>query len=329
MNDELRNKLIAEWERGGRAYIRNIIAAEEAILRGKFNMAKILRASAHAQRVMAMEAMRLLDNDMPDEELLNMILDEIRQDNDIKGSEQEDSDLQGRLERSAKVREGLRDILGRSIDSLQHNSDVLESDVAQFLWGCYNCGVILEGDPPHACPNCGAMSVEFQWFGPFYSSTPEHLGQLTPDDIITILEGIPDQIEATISQVDDAVLRRKPSPDEWCAAEIVGHILETDKLFVTRVEALLESQGVEMPRPMPPWKLHEGKGYESMSVSELMRHMREARDHSLELVRSLKPEDWSLTGQNVGATTSILDLGTWLTNHDRGHLAQIQQLCEV
>jgi hypothetical protein len=236
--------------------------------------------------------------------------------------------VQQSLEQSAGVRERLREIVQRALASLENNPDVLESDVAQFLRGCYGCGAILEGDPPHACPVCGALSVEFEGFGPFYSSTAEHLGQLSPEDIINILEGIPDQVEALITNIDQALLQRKPSPDEWSMAEIIGHMLETDLLFVKRAQTLLETQGKELPWPMPPWKLQEGKGYETMPPTELVAHMRAARARSLALLRTMVPEDWIRKGLSFGSKTTMLDLGTWLANHDRGHLAQIKRLCQ-
>ena len=77
--------------------------------------------------------------------------------------------------RAVSVRSRLRAILQRSVASLGHHPDILESDVAQHLWGCYGCGTIAEGERLDACAVCGALSPEFEWFGPFYSATPEHL----------------------------------------------------------------------------------------------------------------------------------------------------------
>ncbi|UCC53422.1 MAG: rubrerythrin family protein, partial [Anaerolineaceae bacterium] len=215
MESELQRALTSELERGGQAYIRNLVAAEQAILNGQFNIAKVLRASAHSQRIMAMEAARLLENEYNARDIFNTILEEIDSDKDLGTSERVSTAVHQYLQQSADVRERLRDIIQRALASLENNPDVLESDVAQFLRGCYGCGAILEGDPPHACPVCGALSVEFEGFGPFYSSTAEHLGQLSPEDIINILEGIPNEIEASITNVDQAVLQQKPSPDEW------------------------------------------------------------------------------------------------------------------
>ena len=332
MDSEFTNQLTEELQKGGYAYVRNLAAAEVAILNGQFNVAKVLRASAHTQRILAMETARLVAGDFSAVDLLQTILIELQDDSaseafmtvpDSEGA------IKVKLERFTKIRERLLDVIYRSLESLGTNYDVLESDVHQSLWGCYSCGYIVEGDHPDICPVCESLGVEFEWFGPFYAKTPEHLGQLTPAEILATLEAIPGQVEEAISKTSDDELQRRHSQEEWCVKEIIGHVIETDLLFSQRIRSILEGQGIPViPRSAPPWKLHEGKGYEELSADELLGRLREARKASLELVRDLQPEHWMRQGMLMGTTTSVLDLGSWITNHDRGHLAQIRQLVD-
>jgi rubrerythrin len=323
--------LITQIQIGGVAYVRNLAAAEDAVQKGLFNIAKILRAAAHTQRIIAMGAARLMAGKTDKTNLLEVISKELKNgdsSNIFEALSEEQSEYQKKLQQFKAVREKLTEILDRSLMSLKSNNDVQESDVHQFIWGCYSCGYLVEGNPPDACEICGALGVEFEWFGPFYAATPEHLGQLSPQEMIEILESIPKKVSDVISGVDDKVLAKKPSAEAWCIKEIIGHIIETDKLFVKRIETVLKAQGVpEIPRTTPPWKLHEGKGYETLSAAELINRLDEARAISLKLVKNLKNEDWVRQGTLMGTANSILDLGSWLTNHDRGHLAQIKNLC--
>jgi rubrerythrin len=323
--------LITQIQVGGVANVRNLAAAEDAVQKGQFNIAKVLRAAAHTQRILAMEAARLMAGKIDKTNLFGVISKELKNGESINIFEalsEEQSEFEKKLQQFNIVREKLTEILDRSLMSLKSNHDVQESDVHQFIWGCYGCGYLVEGNPPDACQVCGALGVEFEWFGPFYAATPEHLGQLSPQQMIEILESIPEKVSDAISGVDDKVLSKKPSEEEWCIKEIIGHIIETDKLFVKRVETVLKAQGVpEIPRTTPPWKLHEGKGYETLSAAELISRLKETRATSLKLVKVLKNEDWVRQGTLMGTTNSILDLGSWLTNHDRGHLAQIKKLC--
>jgi rubrerythrin/uncharacterized damage-inducible protein DinB len=312
-----------------RAYIRNLVAAEKAVLAGQFNAAKVLRAAAHTQRVLAMNMARLSAKSDTGE-LFETIIQEVEIGKAALHPSPVPPDsvgeMRNRFEQFKVVEDRLKDILSRSLASLKVNSDVLESDVKQFIWGCYSCGYLVEGDLTDVCPVCGALDIEFELFGPFYSSTPEHLGQRTPKEIVSILEKIPAEVEELIGGRDDLLLSKRPTQEEWCVKEIVGHIIEVDRLFLKRVQTIMETQGLpNLPSTAPPWKLHEGKGYENWKTSELISQLKENRDTTLAFLSNLKDEDWTRLGSNQGSPVSLLDLGTWLTNHDVGHVAQIKR----
>jgi rubrerythrin len=292
-----------------------LAAAERAVERGQFNTAKVLRALAHSQRIRALQAARLLAEVHTPEVLLSRILEQA-----ARAPEQADPPAF-----SSPVRRQTADVLGRALRALRAHGEVCEADLPQHLWGCYGCGYLAEGERPEVCPACGALGVEFEWFGPFYASTPEHLGQRTPAEIIATLEGTPARVAAALAGQPDARLRQRPGPEEWSAKEIVAHLLETDGLFARRVQAVLAAQAVPtIDTPVPPWKLHEGKGYDDLPAAEVLGRLRQARRASLALVRELTAEQWARRGLVRGAGTSLLDLGTWLANHDRGHLAQLR-----
>jgi hypothetical protein len=334
VDDELRHRLEAQVTLGGTASVRNLAAAEAAVIRGQFNLAKVLRALAHSQRAQAMGAARLLAVEDDPATVLGIILNELEDPPSVAASNAAPPVL---LEDpvSRTVRARAQAIVQRSIASLQGHGDVAERDVAQFLCGCYSCGNLVEvadvaEAAPEACDICGALSPELAWFEPFYSITPEHLGQRRPAEILAILSAGPNDVAAAVEGLDDATLRHKPSPNEWCVKEIVAHLLETELLFTRRVSAILTHDGPGLPTistPVPPWKLHEGKGYVDLPIEDIVARLRATRTATLELVGTLSPAEWARRGSNVEGTATVLDLGTWLANHDLGHLVQVRQLC--
>jgi hypothetical protein len=332
-----RHQLQADVTLGGRASLRNLAAAEAAVLRGQFNLAKVLRALAHTQRVQGLNAARLLAAEEQPALVLDAILAELQNASPAASAavtspvfptpSVDDHTVH-------TVQERAQGIAARSIASLRSHSDVAESDVALFICGCFACGNLLEvtslDAAPESCDVCGALSPEFAWFEPFYSITSEHLGERRPEEILTILTAIPAEVAQAISGVDDTVLQSKPSPDEWGANEIMAHMLEVELLFNRRVSAILAHVGPGLPSissPTPPWKLHEGKGYEKAPSADILAQLRATRAATLTLAADLTPAQWARRGSNVEGTATVLDLGSWLANHDLGHLAQIQRLC--
>lgn len=283
----------------GELYVENLAAAEELVRRGDFNAAKVLRALAHTHRATALNARRSAGG----------------------------VDVADLLRRNLAVLTdaSARDVAQRALESLAHHKDVSEEDVAQHLWGCYGCGHLASGERPDSCPGCGALGVEFEWFGPFYAANPEHLGQRTPADVLAVLRRTPDDVAAVLDGLDDAAVGTRPAPDEWSVAELVGHLVETDGIFRVRVRGVLAAKGVPELDARLPWTLHEGKGYETMTGAALLAAFRGTRAETLAVVEGLELRDWMRKGTVRGVANSLLDLGSWLANHDVGHLAQARR----
>jgi rubrerythrin len=323
MND-LREYLMREVQTGSSAYVRNLAAAEQAVLRGQFNVAKVLRAAASAQRTLALNAARRLhiQDTPPATALLTTLLHEQQLQ---PPSTAADPELQKLLHNSAVVHARIAEIVQRSLESLAAHPDILERDVHLFLNSCLNCGYLAEGVSSEACELCGAIRAEIQGFGPYYAATPEHLGQLTPAQALQILQESPQRVAALILAVDDARLLRKPTPEEWSPKEIVAHIIATDSLIRTQVRSILDETPFNY-HPVLPWKTHEGKGYEELPPSQLLAVLQAERGKTLELFQSLAPEEWSKIGRISSQIRSILDQATYHANHDLGHIAQIERM---
>jgi rubrerythrin len=331
MNPNLHQRLLAVVRTGGAAYVRNLAAAERAIYQGQFNVAKVLRATGHGQRVLAQQAARLLQPHIDAVELLTLALGELDDEDDTRWAGVEPAnaaEIQKFLDHAGKVRSRLKRFVTRSIQSLADHPDILERDVAMVLWGCVSCGNVVDGDKPSRCDLCGAPGIEFLWFGPFYLITPEHLGPLQPAEILTIVRSTPAALAAAVSGVDYATLERRPTKDEWSCKEILAHFIATDE-FLLHVFSEIFSSSEPMPlftHPNVPWKAHEGKGYETLPADQVLAKLNQMRGRVLDRLDNLDFADWSRIGSSPGTVASILDWGRWLANHDLGHLAQVRRL---
>ena len=84
MNSDLKQQMLTEVRKGGQAYVRNLAMAEAAVLNGQFNVAKVLRASAHTQRILATQAARLLAASWDAVNVLEIILTELEEGTTIE-----------------------------------------------------------------------------------------------------------------------------------------------------------------------------------------------------------------------------------------------------
>ena len=169
-----------------RAAVASLAAAERAIEEGRFNIAKLLRAAAHSSRVRALELERLAAAGMPSPDRLRAEREHQHQAAAVLGELVHEAERAGdRAARgapdSAPARH-TRDRAGarRRRHEPVRNRDILESDVAQYLFVCTGCGRIAEAGTGEACPLCGALPPEFAGYFPFFMKSEENLGRRRP-----------------------------------------------------------------------------------------------------------------------------------------------------
>jgi rubrerythrin len=307
-----------------------LAAAERAVIEGRFNIAKVLRVCAHSTRVSALAAARLLAQGTRPAEVLTSTLALLEQQSlerqRLKAFLTPPTPI-GATPQSA----ALENLLRRAIWSLERNRDVLESDVAQSLWGCQVCGSIAEGSAPRTCSLCGALRFEFEWFGPFYSGSFERLGRRSPEEVARILTDSPQWLTNLLQGIDEERLASRPSPDEWSMKEIAGHLIDVTHLFCQRVRTIGDATNPpSLDGSTPPWRMLEGKGYPDLASRLIVEGFRSATQEALDIIQGFDVDDWSRFGLVRGrVVTTNLDLGTWLANHNIAHCAQLEALREV
>ena len=333
MDEHLTAQLQEAVAQESQAVIRCLVAAERAVEDGRFNIAKVMRAAAHTARIRAMHLQRLLtvqgspvapvEVEQQRRHAQHIALAEALRHGSAS------AEAIRCLQRLQAVAEPLLDILDRSVDSLRQHRDVMESDVAQFLWGCHECGYITETAQPETCPHCGALGAEFEWFGPFYIVTDEQLGRRRAEEITALLQESPTAMANAVAGLPDDLLRRRPTPDEWCMKEIAGHMVDVTESFLERVRRILDSETpASFDPPIPAWRIMEGKGYPDMEIREIVTHFHQATAAALARISSFGSKEWTRVGLTHGKSCNILDVGTWLANHNVAHLKQIEALRE-
>lgn len=335
MDEYLVTQLQAAVASESQAVIHCLVAAEVAVEDGRFNIAKVMRAAAHTARIRAMHLQRLLaaqaspvtpvEAEQQRRHAQHLALAEALG----RASSSTSPDALRRLHWLQEAAAPVRDILDRSVDSLCQHRDVMESDVAQSLWGCDACGYLAETAQPETCPHCGALGAEFNWFGPFYIATDERLGRRRAEDIVAILQESPAAMTSAVAELPDDLLRRRPTPEEWCMKEIAGHMVDVTELFLERVRVMLASEtSTALYTPMPAWRILEDKGYPALAIQEIVTRFHQATEAALARISSFGSKEWTRVGLIRGKSANILDVGTWLANHNVAHLKQLAALRE-
>jgi hypothetical protein len=152
------------------------------------------------------------------------------------------------------------------------------------------------------------------------SETPLSIG-----DVVALLRASAVGLRAEVGGLPERLARWHPAPGEWCANEVVGHLIETERRgFAGRVQRILETDD---PRLLA-WdqgQVARERADCARRAVDLLDEFAQLRAASTSLVAALGEADLARRGRrpHVGSL-SVADLLHEWVHHDRNHLRQIQ-----
>ncbi|HEY6491622.1 MAG: DinB family protein [Terracidiphilus sp.] len=148
------------------------------------------------------------------------------------------------------------------------------------------------------------------------------------DNSIALLARMPDAFNALLRDLPDAWTSANEGEKTWTPADIVAHLLYTERVNWMPRARVIRAFGET--QPFPPFKrtghLDEQEG---KSLVQILNAFAEARSISLAELRAwnLSPDDLEKRGQHpaLGPTTLAQLLAAW-TVHDLTHLHQLTRV---
>lgn len=175
---------------------------------------------------------------------------------------------------------------------------------------CRDCGEVLLGEPPPACPTCRARVLTFQEVQAMFFLEPLGVGEL-----LATLAAASEEVQQLCAGVSEA----QASRGSWPMRSIVAHLLGAERLLAGRAVRMLEEQEPELVSAFPPFD-------DGLDLAGLVEAFREARELTLRRVQALTPAEWQRTGYHPewGRLTVLQQL-SWLARHEQSHLAELER----
>lgn len=235
------------------------------------------------------------------------------------------------LERYVALQARSRDPIYREVADVELDaSDPVDVVVAQVVdaWEHREAGP--EPGSPSGSDWSAARQATISSMSPFDPAAGPRdpsVRPLAPDTATWLLEASLTALEAELLALGDELAGWHPAPGEWCAKEVIGHLIEADRRgFAGRIGRILEA---------PAGATVEEAGWDqeavaaeradcSRSVETLSAELRAVREPGLLLVRTLDPGVLARTARHsVVGEVSIGELLQEWVFHDRNHLRQM------
>ena len=147
---------------------------------------------------------------------------------------------------------------------------------------------------------------------------------LAPREVARLLESAAAAIRAEFAALADDVLAWHPAPGEWCAKEVLGHLIESERRgFAGRIRLMLAGNEPSL-EAWDQGEIARARRDCEHPAAALIAELAALRRDSVSLVAGLGGSDLTRGGHhpNVGHLRVSDLLHEWV-HHDRNHLRQM------
>jgi hypothetical protein len=151
-----------------------------------------------------------------------------------------------------------------------------------------------------------------------------YINQVPAGDIGDILETQAPETLRLLGGISDERSRHRYAPDKWTIREVVGHINDTERLFLFR--ALWFARG--LPDPLPSFDQDVALAHAGADARAWQSHLDEfaaIRAATLSFFRNLPPEAWARRGTASGNPFSVRALAYITAGHVAHHVRILRE----
>ncbi len=153
-------------------------------------------------------------------------------------------------------------------------------------------------------------------FLPYYES---YISLVPDGDVISTLTGQMAETQTLLRALPALVATYRYAPDKWSVNEVVGHMIDSERIFGGRALRF----GRNDAQPIPGFEQDDyvrNATFDAYPLSELASELETVRQSSLYLFRHMDEEAWTRRGIANNAEVSVRALAYIIAGHELHHL---------
>ena len=158
-------------------------------------------------------------------------------------------------------------------------------------------------------------------YAPFYAS---YIAGVPDGDIVGVLRETGRELVAAIAAIPEAHGGFRYAPGKWSVREVVGHLIDAERIFGYRALRLGRGDAT----PLPGFEENDyvrSSGSDARTLRDLVDELRVVRDSTVRLFESLPAESWARRGLVNGREVSVRALAYITAGHARHHLGVLRE----
>jgi len=150
---------------------------------------------------------------------------------------------------------------------------------------------------------------------PYYS---RYIERVPDGDVLSTLSQQNSETIALLRGLPESIANYRYAPDKWSVNELVGHLIDSERLFTNR--ALRFARGDATPVPgFEQDDYVRGATFNAYPLSELASELQVVRQSTLYFFRHIDDEAWARRGVANNAEVSVRALAYIIAGHELHH----------
>ena len=151
-----------------------------------------------------------------------------------------------------------------------------------------------------------------------------YIDKVGDGDILDILARQIDQTVATLSQVSEPDAEYRYAPGKWSLKEIVGHMSDTERIFVYR--AVCFARGDQQPLPGFDENTYvTNASFDDRTLADHLAEFKAVRAASLFFLKGLNADELMRTGTANKNPYTVRAIPYILAGHEKHHMGVVKE----
>lgn len=151
-----------------------------------------------------------------------------------------------------------------------------------------------------------------------------YVSLITDDDILSTIEQQSSEMQRLLSSLDETRAMYRYEPGKWSVKEVIGHLIDGDRIFGYRVLAISRGETASLPS----WDENAyaaTANYDQWRIGDLAELYAVARRTNIIYFRNLAPEAWDRRGIASNNPITVRALAYVIAGHERHHLKILRE----
>jgi hypothetical protein len=158
-------------------------------------------------------------------------------------------------------------------------------------------------------------------YDPYYQS---YIDRVPDRPIMEVLEEQRYEIMGFLGSLDKATAEYRYEPEKWTVKEVLGHLVDTERIFGTRALCFARQESQELPGFEQDDYVREGC-FERRSLGSLSREFEAVRQSTETLFSGFDGNQWERTGVANEARMSVRAVAYIVVGHAAHHMSVIRE----